>query len=378
MGMANTNKISAANARSHTRKNHMHSSSFSSPFHQGMVKNIGVMMLIGVIALVYKAIQPTPPIICGSPGGPPVSSPRIKLKDGRHLAYKEYGVPKEIAKHKIIFIHGFDSCKHDVIPISPAIFEELGIHLVSFDRAGYGESDPNPKRTEKSTAEDVEQLADQLQLGDKFYVIGFSMGGQITWTCLRYIPHRLAGAAILAPVANFWWHGFPPNVSDTAFNIQLTQDRWAVRVAHYAPWLTYWWNTQKWFPSSGVASNNLLVLSPHDWNVIKQISTKPHLHSHRKQVRQQGELESLHRDMMVGFGRWEFSPMDLENPFPNGEGSIHLWHGADDRMVPITFSRYIAENLPWIQYHEVSEGGHLFPLADGMGDAIVRSLFSRE
>ncbi|MCL7027875.1 hypothetical protein MKW94_024352, partial [Papaver nudicaule] len=68
--------------------------------------------------------------------------------------------------------------------------EERGIYMVSFDRAGYGESDPNPKRTEKSTALDIEQLADQLGLSSKFYVIGFSMGGQATWGCLKYIPHR--------------------------------------------------------------------------------------------------------------------------------------------------------------------------------------------
>lgn len=70
------------------------------------------------------------------------------------------------------------------------LVEELGVYLLSFDRAGYGESDPNPNRTEKSTALDVEELADQLGLGPKFHVIGFSMGGQATWGCLKYIPHR--------------------------------------------------------------------------------------------------------------------------------------------------------------------------------------------
>ena len=70
------------------------------------------------------------------------------------------------------------------------IVEELGIYVVSFDRPGYGESDPNPKRTVKSMALDMEELADQLGLGSKFYVIGFSMGGQVIWSCLKYIPHR--------------------------------------------------------------------------------------------------------------------------------------------------------------------------------------------
>ena len=36
---------------------------------------------------------------------------RVKLRDGRFLAYKERGVPKNEAKYKIILIHGFGSSK---------------------------------------------------------------------------------------------------------------------------------------------------------------------------------------------------------------------------------------------------------------------------
>ena len=61
---------------------------------------------------------------------------------------------------------------------------------MSFDRPGYGESDPDLKRTPKSIALDIEELADHLGLGSKFHVMGFSMGGQVVWGCLKYIPHR--------------------------------------------------------------------------------------------------------------------------------------------------------------------------------------------
>ena len=62
--------------------------------------------------------------------------------------------------------------------------------IISFDRPGYGESEPDPNRTLKSVSLDIEDLADQLKLGDKFYVVGFSMGGQTAWGSLKYIPHR--------------------------------------------------------------------------------------------------------------------------------------------------------------------------------------------
>lgn len=62
--------------------------------------------------------------------------------------------------------------------------------MLLYDRAGYGDSDPNPKRSLKTEALDIEQLADQLELGPKFYVIGVSLGSYPTWSCLKYIPHR--------------------------------------------------------------------------------------------------------------------------------------------------------------------------------------------
>ncbi|XP_010244646.1 PREDICTED: uncharacterized protein LOC104588419 [Nelumbo nucifera] len=362
-------KISAASARAHTRKAKQ-CSLFRFP--SGLLKKISVVLFVGLLAWAYQAIKPPPPKICGSPDGPPITAPRIKLSDGRHLAYKEIGVPKDKAKYKIIFVHGFDSCRHHAIPISPEVVEELGIYVLSFDRAGYGESDPNPKRTVKSIALDIEELADQLGLGSKFYVIGFSMGGQLIWTCLKYIPHRLAGAALVAPVINYWWPSLPANLSKEAYQQQHPQDQWAIRVAHYAPWLTYWWNTQKWFPASSVIHQNPDVFSRQDKDLLSKLSTGKESMVH--DVRQQGEFESLHRDMMISFGTWNFDPVDLENPFSNNEGSVHLWMGDEDRLVPISLQRYIAGKLPWIHYHELPGSGHIFPLIPGMSDTIVRSL----
>ncbi|PKI35129.1 uncharacterized protein LOC116196734 [Punica granatum] len=339
-----------------------------------MSRGLIAVLLIVALAWAYQSVlRPPPPKVCRSTGGPPVTAPRIRLRDGRHLAYSEFGVPKDMATRKIIFGHAFDSCRHATIAknLSPEVIEELGLYIVSFDRPGYGESDPDPRRTPKSLALDVEELADSLGLGLKFYVIGHSMGGQAVWGCLKYIPHRLAGAALLAPVVNYWWAGFPDD-SAMEYHRQPKQDQWAVRVAHYFPWLTYWWNTQRWFPSSSVtARNNPAIFSHQDIELIRKVAGRE---TYRPQVRQQGEFESIHRDMMVGFGHWEFSPMDLENPFPDNAGSVHLWQGDDDKVMPVSLQRLIAQKLPWIHYHEIPSAGHLFPIAEGKSEAVVRSL----
>ncbi|XP_015876392.3 uncharacterized protein LOC107413050 [Ziziphus jujuba] len=341
-----------------------------------MLKRIVLVLLIGLLAWAYQNIRPPPPKICGSPGGPPITAPRVKLRDGRHLAYKEHGVPREVAKYKIIYVHGFGSCRHNeliVSNMSPEVVQELGVYVVSIDRPGYGESDPDPNRTLKSLALDIEELADQLGLGSRFYVIGFSMGGQAVWGCLKYIPNRLAGATLVAPVVNYWWPSFPANLSTEAYYKQPAGDQWTLRVAHHIPWLIYWWNTQKYFPASSVIAQNLEIFSPQDLEILVKISG-PQRENYKSQVKQQGEFESLHRDMMVGFGKWDFDPMDLENPFSNHEGSVHIWQGDDDRLVPVTLQRYIVNKLPWIHYHEIPRSGHMFPYLDGMSEAILKAL----
>ncbi|KAL6957142.1 hypothetical protein U1Q18_043773, partial [Sarracenia purpurea var. burkii] len=185
----------------------------------------------------------------------------------------------------------------------------------------------------------------------------------------------LAGATLIAPVVNYWLPGFPANLSKEAYYEQFPQDQWALRVAHYTPWLTYWWNTQKWFPTSSVIAGKP-KLSRQDVTIMTKLRAgrvKP-----KEDVKQQGEFESIHRDLMVGFGSWEFDPMDLEKPFLDNEGSVHLWQGDEDGLVAVTLQRYIARRLPWIHYHEISEAGHMFLFADGMKEAILKTFLLGE
>lgn len=95
-------------------------------------------------------------------------------------------------------------------------------------------------------------------------------------------------------------------------------------------------------------------------------------------IRQQGVHESLHRDIKVHFGNWEFDPMELENPCLNNESSVYLWHGHEDKLVPFELQRYVVKKLPWIRYHEVSDGGHLMIHEAGLCIAIFRELLLGE
>ncbi|XP_008228500.1 PREDICTED: uncharacterized protein LOC103327901 [Prunus mume] len=337
-----------------------------------MIVPVAIALTVGLLGWAYQALKPPPPKICGSPGGPPVTSPRVKLSDGRHLAYREFGVPKEEAKHKIIVVHGFDSSRDLSLPIAQELVEEYRIYFLFFDRAGYGESDPYPSRSVKSEAFDIQELADKLQIGSKFYVIGISMGAYPIWGCLKYIPHRLCGASLVVPFVHYWWPCVPANISRESLSTLPVSDQWAFRVAHYAPWLFHWWMTQKFFPSLSVLCGNTSVFSRTDLEMLKKLSEAPSVGQEKKT--QQGVHESLYRDILAGYAKWEFDPSDLKNPFPDNEGAVHIWRGCEDKIIPYKLNRYIAEKLPWVHYHEVPGYGHLLFLESHLCEAIFKAL----
>lgn len=94
-----------------------------------MLGKVLVVLLVAGLAWAFPALLPPPPKICGSPGGPTFTEPRIKLRDGRHLAYKEHGVPKDTAKYKVIYAHSFGSTRYESA-IIPLVFHQLFVKLV--------------------------------------------------------------------------------------------------------------------------------------------------------------------------------------------------------------------------------------------------------
>lgn len=70
------------------------------------------------------------------------------------------------------------------------LVEEMGVYIVGYDRAGHAESDPNPRRSPRSEALDIAELADKLELGHRFYLVGLSLGCHAIWASIKYIPGR--------------------------------------------------------------------------------------------------------------------------------------------------------------------------------------------
>src|SRR5215217_5675935 len=96
----------------------------------------------------------------------------LETPDGRTLAYAVWG---DRDGFSILGLHGTPGCRLERWPHED-LYVELGVCLVTHDRAGYGRSDRRRGRRVADEVDDVRSLADELGL-DRFGVTGGSGGG---------------------------------------------------------------------------------------------------------------------------------------------------------------------------------------------------------
>lgn len=89
-------------------------------------------------------------------------------------------------------------------------------------------------------------------------------------------------------------------------------------------------------------------------------------------------FDSVLGDFIVAYDKWDFEPLDLSDPYPEKDSTVHIWQGHEDKVVPFQLQRYISGKLPWIRYHEVPDGGHLLVYDPAVCEAILRSLLLGE
>lgn len=83
---------------------------------------------------------------------------------------------------------------------------------------------------------------------------------------------------------------------------------------------------------------------------------------------------STQRDIIAGYGNWEFDPTELNNPFSDSiEGSVHMWCALEDKQILRDVLLYICDKLPWIKLHEVPEAGHFMIHEKRHFEAIIKA-----
>ena len=112
------------------------------------------------------------------------------LPDGRRLGYCDTGA---LDARPVLLTHGSPGSRRFVPPDTPD-----DVRLITFDRPGYGTSDPAPGRTVLTTAADAVALLDALAV-ERVAVVGWS-GGCPTVAALLVLlgADRVDGAALVS------------------------------------------------------------------------------------------------------------------------------------------------------------------------------------
>lgn len=278
----------------------------------------------------------------------------LTLSDNRQLAYAEYGVPNG---HPVIYFHGAPSSRLEPLILGDEVITQCRLRVIAPDRPGVGQSDFQPNRGFSDWVNDVVFLADALSL-DKFSILGASGGCGYVAVCAAKIPERLHAAVIVSG----------------AWRIDLNED---VPIMGRCFWML-----GKYFPAlqqilvksmgeslKGSPEKLLATLKqqfpPADYAVLEQPGRlKPFCDMTLEAMR--AGAKGTAYDLQRYSHEWDFSLDDIQIP-------LIVFHGEQDRNVPIAPVRRFVASLPTAQFTSYPEEGH-FSLSINQFETITKAL----
>jgi pimeloyl-ACP methyl ester carboxylesterase len=277
---------------------------------------------------------------------------QMTLPDGRRMAYERLGAPDS---PPVVVLHGTPGSWRQLAGLDrPA--RERGLALVVPDRAGYGGSSYDRSRTIASGARDVGELIRHLGL-EPCPVVGLSGGGPTALACGVVLPGQVTAVATVGGVAPLVPRSplLPP---DRILTRLARRSQAAVRLVFAAA--TRAGRTR---PEKTLSRFAALLAEPD----ARLVLGNPEVRA--------GFLDDLRhpspttaraaaRDFWLFARRWDVDLADMAV-------SADVWHGTEDRNVPVAHARVIAAMCPAARLHIVEGGGHMLL---GQLDQIITSV----
>ncbi len=278
----------------------------------------------------------------------------MTLPDGRTLGWAQYGA---IDGKPLLYFHGGVSSRLD-IEFANSHCQENNIRLIAPDRPGIGISSPQPKRSLLDWTSDVEHLLNHLNI-ESLPLLGWSLAGPYVWACAYKLPQRftkistVGGASpILPPVkveqlgllADRMLLSCPPALESV---LAASLDASGKLPAQ----------TMKW-----ILENEL---SDNDKAIVQELSLAEATDFIFESTRQGGM--GVVDDYRAVAQDWGFDLGEIR-------GDVTLWHGDEDRLLPILMTQYLKDHIPHVTVNIVPKRGHF--LLHRMLDEVLSPLFS--
>jgi pimeloyl-ACP methyl ester carboxylesterase len=266
---------------------------------------------------------------------------------GRELAVQEWGDP---AGRPVFYLHGTPSSRLERCVDSGAL-DRLGVRLITYDRAGYGQSAAHPDRVVADVAGDVAAIADALG-ARSFAVFGASGGGPHALACAALLSDRVDRAAALASVAPYGKDGLA-EADWMAGMSQLNVDEFGAALAG-RPALEAFLKPQvdtMHADPGGLLEILLTALPAVDAAVLGRPDVAAMFAESSAESVRAGGHGWIDDDL--AFTRpWGFDPADITIP-------VQIWHGDLDVLVPVAHSVWLADRIPGATFTRDPGAGHL-------------------
>ncbi|KAL3850758.1 hypothetical protein ACJIZ3_012640 [Penstemon smallii] len=344
---------------------------------------VACVCFFAIAALIVNTNQTTPPFVKNMKIHP-TSASIILLPDARRLAYQEQGVRADQARYSMILPHSFLSSRLAGIPgLKGSLLKEFGVRLVTYDLPGFGESDPHPDRDLESSAMDMLHLSYAVNITGKFWVVGFSGGSMHAWAALRYIPDRLAGAIMVAPMVNPYEPRLTKEERRAIWGKWTTKKRMMYFLARKFPkLLAYLYHRSFLSGNHGQIDTWLSIsLGKRDKALIEDQIFKEFWQRDVEESVRQANVKPFIEEAVLQVSEWGFSVADLKahTKYNRGNGilvwlksfysrkeeilngflgPIHIWQGAEDKLIPPSMSDFVHRVLPDVMLHKLPYEGH--------------------
>jgi pimeloyl-ACP methyl ester carboxylesterase len=260
-----------------------------------------------------------------------ILSYQVKTPDGRQLSTQTYGDPDG---RPVFLLHGTPGSRLGPHPRG-AVLHHLGIHLIAFDRPGYGESDRHEGRRVADAANDVLTIADAYGL-DKFAVVGRSGGGPHALACAALLPDRVTKTAVLVGLAPREAAGLDWFDGMTEFNI-LEYTAAANGYAGLAALTEAAADAVRADPDSLLRSLQAELPDPDQRVVADRGIRSMLLETYAEALRT--SAYGWTDDALAFYSPWGFEPATVTIP-------VLLWHGASDNLSPVSHAKWLADHIP--------------------------------
>jgi pimeloyl-ACP methyl ester carboxylesterase len=272
-----------------------------------------------------------------------VSDGRLALRDGRTLAWKEYG-PAD--GRPILQFQGTPGSRYSR-HAHEDLYDGLGVRVLVFDRPGYGASERLPGRGIAVVADDAAELLDHLGL-EKVHAAGGSGGGPHVLALAARHPNRVRAVTVVVG-------GTPLEEEDVEGLIEINRAGWYAARAGWQAMHDLLAPMRDSVLADPLGGFKTLMESapPSDKAVMEDPDWQRVLVESVTEAFRPGPEGWVDESMALSLD-WDFDVADVRC-------SVTWWHGDHDANTPLAPVRRLIERMDRVDLRVWVDAGHLEP-----------------